>query len=79
VSPEDALATERSGGVAAVERTVAAAALRAARTLDGHGWPARAVDDDGLLAMLVEATGLDGPPQELAYGDRVGSRAPITT
>jgi len=64
VSPVDALATERSGGVAAVERTVAAAALRAARTMDSQGWPARALDGDGLLAALIEATGLDGPPQE---------------
>ena len=64
VTPADALAAERSRGVAAVERSVAAAALRAARTLDGHGWPARAVGADGLLAVLVEATGLDGPPQE---------------
>ncbi len=64
VTPADALAAERSGGVSAVERSVAAAALRAARTLDGHGWPARVVDADGLLAVLVEATGLDGPPQE---------------
>ncbi len=64
VTPADALPMERSGGVASVERSVAAAALRAARTLDGCGWPARAVDADGLLAVLVEATGLDGPPQE---------------
>ena len=53
VTPADALAAERSGGVEAVERRVAAAALRAARTLDGHGWPARAVGPDGLLAVLV--------------------------
>jgi type VII secretion protein EccE len=64
VTPTDALATERAGGVAAVERSVAAAALRAARTLDGHGWSARTVGTNGLLAALVEATGLDGPPQE---------------
>ena len=64
VTPTDALAAERSGGVTAIERRVAAAALRAARTLDGHGWPARAAGADGLLGVLVEATGLDGPPQE---------------
>jgi type VII secretion protein EccE len=64
VTPADALAAERSGGVTAVERSVAAAAMRAARTLDGHGWPARAVGPDGLLTVLIEATGLDGPPQE---------------
>ena len=64
MTPADALAAEGSGGVEAVERRVAAAALRAARTLDGHGWPARAVGADGLLAVLVEAIGLDGPPQE---------------
>jgi type VII secretion protein EccE len=58
------LAAERSGGVTAIERSVAAAAMRAARTLDGHGWPARTVGTDGLLTALVEATGLDGPPQE---------------
>jgi hypothetical protein len=33
VSPQEALAAERSGGEAAIERIVAAAALRAARTL----------------------------------------------
>ncbi len=64
MTPADALAAERSGGVTAVELSVAAAALRAARTLNGHGWLARAVGKDGLLAALVEATGLDGPPQE---------------
>ncbi len=64
VSPRDALAAERSGGLAAVERTVAAAALRAARTLDGHGWPAHTVDSDRLHGVLAEAVGLDGPPQE---------------
>jgi type VII secretion protein EccE len=50
--------------VGAVERAVAAATARAARTLDRHGWPARALDSDGLVAALVEAAGLDGPPQE---------------
>ena len=64
LTPADALATEFAGGTAAVERSVAAAALRAARTLNGHGWPARAADREGLLAVLVESTGLDGPPQE---------------
>ncbi len=64
VTPADALATELAGGVAAVERVVAAAAVRAARILDGHGWPARAAGLEGLLAVLVESTGLDGPPQE---------------
>jgi Protein of unknown function (DUF2984). len=64
VTPTDALATERSGGVSAVERTVAAAVAKAVRTLDAAGWPARPVTPDGLVPTLVEATGLDGPPQE---------------
>ncbi|MBX6749968.1 MAG: hypothetical protein IRY85_09935, partial [Micromonosporaceae bacterium] len=64
VTPADALATERSGGVSAVERTVAAAVAKAVRTLDAAGWPARPVTPDGLVPTLVEATGLDGPPQE---------------
>jgi len=64
ISPAQAVALERTGGESAVLRAVAAAALRAARTLDRHGWPARSLDPDGLLSALVEATGLDGPPQE---------------
>jgi hypothetical protein len=43
---------------------VAAAALRAVRVLGAAGWSARAVDPDRLVAVLVEATGLAGPPQE---------------
>jgi len=64
VTPADALATELGGGVSAVERTVAAAVAKAVRTLDAAGWPARPVTVDGLVPALVEATGLDGPPQE---------------
>ncbi len=64
VSPGDALATERTGGVSAVERTVAAAALKAVRTLEAAGWAARAVAPDELVPVLIDATGLDGPPQE---------------
>ena len=64
VTPADALAAERSGGISAVERTVAAAVAKAVRTLDAAGWPARPVTADGLVPALVEATGLDGPPQE---------------
>jgi type VII secretion protein EccE len=64
ISPAQAVTIERAGGEAAVLRAVATAAQRAARTLDRHGWPARALDPAGLLAALVEATGLDGPPQE---------------
>jgi hypothetical protein len=64
ITPADAVSVERAGGVEAVERATIAAAMRAARTLDRHGWPARVLDPDGLLAALVEATGLDGPPQE---------------
>jgi type VII secretion protein EccE len=64
VAPADALATERAGGVSAVERTVAAVALKAVRTLEAAGWACRAVPPDGLVPVLVEATGLDAPPQE---------------
>lgn len=64
VTPADALAAERSGGVSAVERTVATAVAKAVRTLDAAGWPARPVTPDGLVPTLVEATGIDGPPQE---------------
>jgi hypothetical protein len=64
VRPGDALAAERAGGVSAVERTVATAALKAVRTLEAAGWASRAVPPDGLVPALVEATGLDGPPQE---------------
>jgi len=64
MTPADALATEHDGGVSAVERTVAAAVAKAVRTLDAAGWPARPVTPDGLVPTLVEATGLDGPPQE---------------
>jgi hypothetical protein len=64
LTPADAVAIERTGGVAAVERAVAVAAMRAARTLTRAGWPARTLEPDGLLAALVEATGMDGPPQE---------------
>jgi type VII secretion protein EccE len=64
ITPADAVSVEGAGGVEAVERVMIAAATRAARTLERHGWPARVLDPDGLLAALVEATGLDGPPQE---------------
>jgi hypothetical protein len=64
ILPSDALATERAGGVSAIERTVAAAAAKAVRTLETAGWAARLVPPDGLVPALAEATGLDGPPQE---------------
>jgi hypothetical protein len=64
VTPGDAVATERTGGVSAVERTVAAAAAKAVRTLETAGWTARPVAPDGLVPVLAEAVGLDGPPQE---------------
>jgi hypothetical protein len=64
ITPADALALHGSAGVGEVERTVAAAAVRAARVLGGAGWPARVVTSGRLLAVLAEATGLAGPPQE---------------
>jgi ESX secretion system protein EccE len=64
VDPQDALATERAGGISAVERAAAAAVTKAVRTLEAAGWTARAVPPDGLASVLTEATGLGGPPQE---------------
>lgn len=64
IAPADALATERTGGISALERTVAAAAAKAVRALEPAGWAARPVTADGLAPVLAEATGLDGPPQE---------------
>lgn len=64
ITPGDALATERTGGVSGVERTIASAVAKAVRTLESAGWAARPVGADGLVPALIEATGLDGPPQE---------------
>jgi hypothetical protein len=70
----DAVALERARGPAEVPAVVGRGADRAARVLSAAGYPAVALDPAGLLAALVAATGLDGPPQEHWAYWRSGAR-----
>jgi ESX secretion system protein EccE len=64
LSTPDAVDLERAHGLPALDAAIGAAVHRVVRLLHEHGLPARMLDPDGLLAALVEAAGLDGPPQE---------------
>jgi hypothetical protein len=64
LSTPDAVDLERAHGLPALDAAIGTALHRVVRLLHERGLPARVLDPDGLLAALVEANGLDGPPQE---------------
>jgi|SRR5262245_34527888 len=74
LSAPDALDLERAHGLRALDSAIGAAVHRVVRLLHEHGLRAWVLDPDGLLAALVEANGLDGPPQEHWLGWGSGTR-----
>jgi len=64
LSAVDAAELEWARGPADVDAVVGRGAHRAARALRAAGYPAVVLDPAGLLAALMAATALDGPPQE---------------
>ena len=64
LSAPDAVELERAHGLPALDAAIGTAVHRVVRLLHEHGLRARVLDPDGLLAALVEANDLDGPPQE---------------
>ena len=75
LSTPDAVELERAHGLPALGTAIGDAVTRLVRLLRERGLSARVLDPDGLLAALVEASGLDGPPQEHWGTWAAGARA----
>jgi hypothetical protein len=75
LSAPDTVERERAHGLPALDAAISTGVHRVVRLLHEHGLPARVLDADGLLAALVEANALDGPPQEHWTNWGSGTRA----